>query len=120
MPWALLAVLCGCATSQITNLTATTQPRNPTGQYLIEMAIDHRQQTLKDASITPYVVVGFDSYKMIRTPKMTNRFEAFVPVPSDKNNVVYYFKVGYDYQKFGKTGQGSRLSPEYKLNISDK
>lgn len=109
----------GCMTSHITNLTPSAAARNPSGQYLIEMAIDHRQQTLRDDSITPYVVIGFDNYKMVRTPKVPNRWETYIPVPADKNSVNYYFKVLYEYNKFAGRGEGSRLSPEYKLSIED-
>ena len=45
-------------------LTPSTLPRNATGQYLVEMEIDTTQQTLIPTSVTPLVVVGFDSYPM--------------------------------------------------------
>ena len=115
----LTLVLTGCVTSHITNLTPTALPRNDSGQYLIEMAIDHRQHTLRDDSITPYAVVGFDSYKMVRTPKLPNRWETYIPVAADKNSVNYYFKVLYEYNKFQGRGEGSRLSQEYKLAIEN-
>ena len=113
----LTLVLTGCVTSHITNLTPTASAQNDSGQYLIEMAIDHRQHTLRDDSITPYVVVGFDSYKMVRTPKMPNRWETYVPVAADNNSVNYYFKVDYEYNKFHGRGEGSRLSKDYKMTI---
>jgi hypothetical protein len=109
----------GCVTSHITNLTPSAAPRTPSGQYLVEMAIDHRQHTIRDESITPYAVVGFDSYRMVRTPKVANRWETYIPVPADKDSVNYYFKVLYQYNKFAGPSDGSRLSQEYKLTIED-
>src|SRR6185436_16269881 len=85
-------LLAGCTTT-LTNLTATSQPRNPKDLYLIEYEWDTTQQTVKPDTIQPFVVVGFDSYEMRQTPKMTNRWEALVPVPQDKDVLVYRFKV---------------------------
>lgn len=114
----LVLVLISCTSSLLTNLTPSTLPRNPSGQYQIEMKLDTTQQTLRPESITPYVLVGgFDSYPMRPTLKMTNRWEALVPVAADKDSVIYHFKVDYEYNRFGKPGKGSKLSEEYKLTI---
>ncbi len=107
----------GCATSTITNLTPTSFPRNDTGQYLVEMKLDSQQQTLRIDSVQPYAVIGLNEYKMRPTHKMTNRWETYVPVPKDKDSVLYHFKVNYEYNRFGAPGQGSILSPEYKLIV---
>jgi len=113
----LVLLLVSCASSLITNLTPTTLPRNPSGQYLVEMKLDTTQQSLRPQSITPCVLAGFDSYPMRPTLKMANRWEALIPVPADKDAVVYHFKVDYEYNRFGEPGKGSKLSPEYKLTI---
>jgi hypothetical protein len=120
VPVCLLAIfLASCVSKVITNLTPTQMPRNPSGQYLVEMKLDSTQQTLRYDSITPQVVSGFNSYKMRPTLKMTNRWEALVPVPADKETLLYRFKVDYEYNKFSnKPGQGSLMSDEYKLTIN--
>jgi hypothetical protein len=113
-------LLAGCVTSSITNLTASQQPRNPNNQYLIEYEWDTNQQAVRPESITPYVVAGFDIYEMRPTPRMSNRWEALIPVPPDKNFITYHFKVDYEYNKFGGVGKSSVISPEYRLNIVEK
>ncbi|HXG48146.1 MAG TPA: hypothetical protein VNO52_11020 [Methylomirabilota bacterium] len=113
-------MLGGCISTSITNLTASQQPRNPNNQYLIEYQWDSNQQSIRPQSITPYVVVGFDSYEMRPTPKMKNRWEALIPVPPDKDFITYHFKVDYEFNDFGKVGRSSVLSPEYRLNIVNK
>jgi hypothetical protein len=110
-------LLAGCVSTTLTNLTATSQQRNPKDLYLIEYEWQSNQQTIRPDSVQPFVVVGFDSYEMRQTLKMTNRWEVLVPVPKDKNVVVYRFKVDYEYNKFGGVGKASKNSPEYKLYI---
>ncbi len=114
----LAAWVAGCATNLITNLTPTSYPRNTNGQYLVEMKLDSQQQTLRPESVTPFVVIGFNEYKMRPTHKMANRWETYVPIPAEKASVLYHFKVNYEYNRFGKPGEGSLLSPEYKLAIA--
>jgi hypothetical protein len=114
----LLAALAltGCVTT-ITNLTATTQPRNANHLYLIEYQWDTTQQTIKADTVQPYVVVGFDTYEMRPTLKTANRWEVLVPVPPDKSQIVYRFKVDYEVKRFGQPARESKSSPEYKLYI---
>ena len=119
VPVCLLAIfLVSCASKIITNLTPSQMPRNPSGQYLVEMKLDSSQQTLRYDSISPQVLAGFQTYKMRPTLKMTNRWEALVPVPADRETLLYKFKVDYEYNKFSsKPGQGSLMSGEYTLTI---
>ena len=109
-------MITGCVTT-VTNLTSTTQPRNPNNLYLIEYQWDTTQQTIRPQSIQPYVVVGFDTYEMRPTLKLTNRWEALVPIAADKSVITYKFKVDYEFARFGKPGKASKASPEYKLYI---
>jgi hypothetical protein len=113
----LCILVVGCASTLITNLTPSEQPRNPTGQYLVEMQLDTRQQTLRMGSVSPAVVIGFNEYKMRPTPKVSERWETYVPVPAGETIVRYHFKVDYEYNRFGQPGRGSLMSQEYKLTI---
>jgi hypothetical protein len=116
----LPALLAGCAHSTLTNLTSSQQLRNPDGQYRVELKMDTTQQTLRQESVTPHVVIGFDSYPMRPQLKMTNRWEAMVPVPPGTTTVNYHFKVDYQYNRFGPPGQESMRTPQYKLEVLDK
>jgi hypothetical protein len=66
------------------------------------------------------VVIGFDQYPMRPALNIANRFEAVIPVPADKNFTVYHFKVDYMYRGYGSPRMDSKLSPSYRLDISDK
>ena len=81
----LALVLTGCATSRITNLTTTRQPRNASGVYPIEFVWDSHQQTIIDGSIKPYVVIGFDLFPMRPALNIKNRWETVIPVAADKH-----------------------------------
>jgi len=115
----LAVALTGCATSRVTSLTTTRQPRNPSGLYPVEFAWDSNQQTLIAGSLKPYVVVGFDFYPMRPSLGISNRWETVIPVPADKNSITYHFKVDYQYRAFGKPEKSSKLSPSYRLDITD-
>jgi hypothetical protein len=115
-----LLLLASCVTnSSVTNLTPTRAKRSPNNLYLIEYEWRSNQQSLRADSITPYVVVGTDTYPMRRIPRMKNRWEAYIPVPASQKSVHYHIKVDYDYNDFGKRGKGSIKTEEYKLNIED-
>lgn len=115
----LSALFTGCTTTTITNLTPSTLPRNPDNLYMLEMELTSNQQSLRRDSIKTYVTVGFDFYPMQRGQLLSNRWEALVPVAPDQNILHYRFKVDYDYNDFGKRGQGSTMSTEYRLTIKD-
>ncbi len=119
-PVVLLGVLLAGCTSTITNLTPTQQPRNASGLYPIEVAWDSREQVVRPETLTPYVVVEFESYKMRPTLGMKNRWEVSIPVPADKTVVPYHFRVDYQYNSYGEPKPGSKLSQGYKLEIVDK
>ena len=112
----MVALFTGCATS-VTNITSTSQLRNANNQYLIEFQWDTSEQAIMPDTVQPFVVTGFDTYEMRPVLRMTNRWEAYIPVPADKNVVVYSFKVDYETRAFGKPQKRSRNSEEYKLYI---
>ena len=113
-------VLSGCATSRITNLTPTRQPRQASGVYPVEFVWDSQQQSLIDGSLKPVIVIGYDQYPMRPALNIANRWEAVIPVPADKNFTVYHFKVDYLYRGYGSPKQDSKLSPSYRMDIVDK
>lgn len=117
LPVLLGALVAGCASTSITNLTATTVPREPSNMYRIEYQWDSNQQTVINESIIPHVWIGSERYPMTRVKFTDNRWEAFVPVPSSKDYIVYHFKVDYKFRQFGATGEDSKLSPDYKMVI---
>ena len=113
-------LLTGCATN-FTRLTPNEQPRNANNLYPVEVAFNSQQQALRWDSIKPYVLVNGQPYDMRQVPMITNRWEAFVPVPPSGNSVNYRFKFDYLYNNWGTPPKpNSAYSPQYKLEILDQ
>jgi hypothetical protein len=110
----------GCTTPSITNLTPSRQPRNPDGFYPVEMAWQSRQQSIKEGSLKPYVVVGEELFPMRPTPVVSNRWEALIPVPATNDLLNYRIKVDFDYYAFPVVRPDSALSKPYQLKVSDR
>ena len=121
IPLLLLALLLGgCTTTSITNLTSRQLPRKASGIYLFEVALDTKQQTLRQETIKPYVLVGRNAFPMESALMLKNRWEALVPIPTTNRFVNYRYKFDYDYNRFGQRGANSKLSPPYQLEITEK
>ena len=112
----LSLLLAGCAT-QLTNLTPQQQVRNANNLYPVEVSFNTRQQTVRWQSIHPQILVGSELYDMRPTPIMTNRWEGLIPVPPGTSLVHYRYKFEFQYNKMGKPGSDTALSPKYTLRI---
>jgi len=112
-------LLVGCTTSSITNLTPSVQPRNPEGVYPVEALWKSNQQSLKDETIQPYVMIGLESHPMKPTPLLNDRWEAMIPVAADKDHIYYRFKFDYQYRGMPGSRSDSVLSEEFRLDIAD-
>ncbi len=120
VPLLLLPLLLAGCNATFTNLTPTTQTRNPQNLYPVEVALNSHQQSLRWQSIKPQILVGTESYPMRTTPLLTNRWEGLIPVPVGINLVHYRYKFDFDYNAMGKPRSDSALSPEFTLQVVDK
>lgn len=114
----LVFFLTGCSTT-ITNLTPASLPRNDKNLYPFEVEFETTQQSVRENTIKPYVMVGTEKYPMEKTPMLENRYEAMVPVAPTNNYIYYRYRFDYEFDRIPKAGQSSRLSPTYQLHISE-
>jgi hypothetical protein len=114
----LPVLLAGC--TSITNLSPSQYPRDPAGLYHVEAAWKSYRQAVLPDSFQPVVVIGFDTYPMRPVPVVVDRWEALIPVPADRNFVLYRFKFDYEINSISKPRADSLMSPEYTLKITDK
>lgn len=113
-------LLAGCKSTTITNLTPTQLVRNSSGLYPFEMAWDTRQQSLRPESLKPYVIVGMETYPMRPTAVVSNRWETLIPISPDQKLIYYRYKVDYDYNSIPQARSNSKLSPPYRLEVTEK
>ena len=119
MAW-IAASLTACKTHTITNLTPGRQPRNDAGVYHFEVDWGSRQQSIRTNSIKPMVVIGNEVFPMQKTPVVSSRWEAFIPVAATNKEVYYRYKFDYEYKAIPAVRNDSKLSPPYTLIITDK
>jgi hypothetical protein len=114
----LPVLLAGC--TSITNLSPSQYPRDPSGSYRVEAAWKSNRQAIRPDSFQPVVVIGFDTFPMHPVPVVVDRWEAFIPVPADKDFVLYRFKFDYEVDSISKPHADSLMSPEYTLKVGEK
>jgi hypothetical protein len=115
----LIGLTSGCRTT-LTNLTPSQVGRNNTGLYPFEVVWDTTQQSVREETLKASVVLGDEVYPMQRTPKLNNRWEAFIPISTDKSVINYRYRFDYEYLSIPNRRQNSRLSPQYQLQIINK
>ena len=112
----LSALLTGC--TSITNLTPSQYPRDPSGYYRVEAAWYSQKQAVRAGSFKPLVVVGgFTNYPMQAVPLVQDRWEAYVPVPADKDLIIYHYKFDFMENAIGGPRANSLMSSDYELKI---
>ena len=111
--------LAGCS-STITNLTPSRLPRNSDGTYRVEAAWRTSEHAIRLETIKPSVIVGFESYPMRPELVVSDRWEAFVPVPADQSLLHYRFKFDFSRDTIPAPVEDSKLSPGFSLEIVDK
>jgi hypothetical protein len=112
----LSVLLTGCTT--ITNLTPTHYARDPSGYYRVEAAWSSQRQVIRPDSFKPLVVVGgFEHYPMKPVPVVADRWEAYIPIPADKDLIIYHYKFDFMENAFGGPHPDSMMSRDFELRI---
>jgi len=116
----LCLFLTGCASTSLTNLTPRQQTRNANGLYPVEVMWDSRQATIVTNTIKGFVVIGEDAYPLQRSPMLPTRWETFLPVPADKDQVNYRFRFDYQYVQIPTRRGGNVWSAPFQMQIVDR
>lgn len=111
----LPAVLAGC--TSITNLTPTQYPRDPLGYYRVEAMWKSKQRVIRPDSFKPLVVVNFQTYPMQPVKKVEDRWEAYIPVPPEKDFVRFHYKFDFLEDAFHRPKADSLMSAPYQFSI---
>ena len=113
---ALAAVVSGCAPNYV-NLTPGTVPRTPDNLYPFEVEWNSPRRGANNAAVQASVMVGTNFFPMTRVGRTSDRWEARVPLPTDRAFIPYRFKFDYDYPALKAREPASDRSPEYGLRI---
>jgi hypothetical protein len=98
-------------------LTPTTYPRSASGYYRVEAMWKSNQRVIEPDSFQPQVMVDLQNYPMKPVPLVQDRWEAFVPVPADKDYINYRYKFDFMQDGFHKPQGNSLMSSVYQLHV---
>jgi hypothetical protein len=109
--------MAGCASSSISNLTPSQYPRNASGLYHFEASWTTTQTTIMPETITAAVQIGDNRYEMHHVALVQDRWETFVPIPADSDEIFYHYKFDFMVGEMGGPRPDSLMSKEYKMRI---
>lgn len=91
-----LAVLPGCQTVTLTNLTAPALDENPSQIYTFTLRVTPHTNTVVPASITPHIIVDGRSYDLRKSALGEGLYEFEYQLPAGRTDIPYYFVVNYN------------------------
>jgi hypothetical protein len=101
-----LALLAGCTTVKLTNLTPTSLPENPSQIYTFTLRVHTNSNTVDPASITPHIVLDGQNFAMKPSPLGQGIYEFEYQLPPGRDKLAYYYLVDYSVQGNGLTTPG--------------
>jgi len=102
-----LAMLSGCDTVVLTNLTPASLPENPSQIYTITLRVTAKNDGVVAGSLKPHIVVDGQIFPMNKSALADSIYEFDYQLPAGRDQVAYYFLVNYDYES-----NGSRVTRE--------
>jgi hypothetical protein len=111
----LPALFAGC--TSVTNLAPSRTARDPSGYVRVEAEWTTHRVVVRPDTLKASVVVGFDSYPMHPVPLVKDRWEGYIPIPPDKDTIIYHYKFDFLDNAFGKPRPNSMTSRDYDLRI---
>ena len=91
-----LVLLTGCDMT-LTRITPDSLPENPSQIYTITLRATPKASTIIPSSITPFLVIDGQSYKMNKSPMGEDLYEYDFQLPSGRDEMAYYFLVQYQF-----------------------
>jgi hypothetical protein len=90
-----LAVLPGCATVALTNLTPSSLPENPSEIYTFTLRAVPKSNTIPGDSIAPHLVVDGQIFAMKKSPLGGDLYEFDYQLPPGRDKLAYYYLVDF-------------------------
>ncbi len=96
-----LALLSGCETVTLTNLTPGSMPENPSQIYTFTLRVTPRTSTVVPSSVAPHVIVDGKSFDLKKSPIGEGLYEFEYQIPSGRDELAYYYLVNYSVEGNG-------------------
>src|SRR5258708_2966955 len=120
-----LALLAGCESVTLTNLTPTSMPENPSQIYTFTLRVTARTNSVLQASVLPHLVIDGQSFEMKRSALGESLYEFEYQLPAGRDAVSYYFLVNYDVEGTNATSHNeaytdvahTKLARRYVLSL---
>lgn len=93
---AMLALLPGCDTVTLTNLTPASMPENPSQIYTFTLRVTPRTNTVPPKSIAPHIVVDGQNFDMKPSALGGGLYEFEYQLGAGRDDIAYYFLVTYE------------------------
>ncbi len=95
---ASLALLTGCETVRLTNLTPASMPENPSQIYTFSLRVAPRTNTVPANSIAPHIIVDGRNYDMKPSPLGQGIYDFEYTLPAGREEIAYYYLVNYNVE----------------------
>jgi len=98
-----LALLTGCETVTLTDLTPKSMAENPSQIYTFSLRVSPRTSTV--SGIDPKIVVDGQSHNMKKSPLGENIYDFEYQLPAGRDRMAYYFLVNFNIEGSGRVAQ---------------
>lgn len=112
-----LALLAGCQTVTLTNLTPASMPENPSQIYTFSLRVTPRSNTVPSATIAPHIIVDGQNYPMKSTPIGEGLYDFEYQLPTGREEVAYYYLVNYSVEGNGTMTPGEAYTDVAHVKI---
>ncbi len=96
-----LAMLSGCESVVLTNLTPASLPENPSQIYTVTLRVTPKVQSVIVDTIKPNIVIDGQNYAMTKSSLAEGLYEFDYQLPAGREEIAYYFLVHYDVETNG-------------------
>ncbi|MGH7945491.1 MAG: IPT/TIG domain-containing protein, partial [Opitutaceae bacterium] len=91
-----LALLSGCETVTLTDLTPKSMAENPSHIYTFSLRVTPRTTTV--SNVSPQIVVDGKSYNMKKSPLGEGIYDFEYQLPANRDRMAYYYLVNYNVE----------------------
>lgn len=110
-----LALLTGCDTVTLTDLTPKSMAENPSQIYTFSLRVTPRTSTV--SGIDPKIVVDGQSHNMKKSALGENIYDFEYQLPPGRDQMAYYFLVNFNIDGGGRVAQHETYTQVEKIQI---